>query len=142
MHTDLINTPARSVSRLATDRPRSKAMQASPGYNEAARFAGTAVVIKMGTVILQKLMHPQRFFLLGLLQATVFSGDSFGEAPDRLRFATFNASLNRRDAGALLSDLASPDNAQARKVAEIIQRVRPDVLLLNEFDFDEEGLAA
>ncbi|MGI9278537.1 MAG: endonuclease/exonuclease/phosphatase family protein [Endozoicomonas sp.] len=28
-----------------------------------------------------------------------------------------------------------------RSVAEIIQRVRPDVLLLNEFDFDAEGVA-
>lgn len=54
-----------------------------------------------------------------------------------VRFATFNASLNRGAAGQLVSDLSTPDNAQAKAVAEVIQRSRPDVLLINEFDFDE-----
>src|SRR5687768_13332530 len=58
-----------------------------------------------------------------------------------VRFATFNASLNRERAGLLVEDLSTPDNAQARNVAEIIQRVRPDVLLINEFDFEESGRA-
>jgi endonuclease/exonuclease/phosphatase family metal-dependent hydrolase len=52
-----------------------------------------------------------------------------------LRFATFNVALNRPAAGRLARDLAAGD-AQARAVAEIVQRVRPDVLLLNELDFD------
>ncbi len=52
-----------------------------------------------------------------------------------VRFATFNASLNRNVAGQLVADLSTPNNAQAASVAEIIQRVRPDVLLINEFDF-------
>ena len=52
-----------------------------------------------------------------------------------VRFATFNASLNRAAAGQLVTDLSTPDNAQARKVAEVIQRNRPDVLLINEFDY-------
>jgi 3-phytase len=59
-----------------------------------------------------------------------------------VRFATFNASLNRGNAGDLIKDLSSPGNAQAAAVAEIIQRVRPDVLLINEFDFDADGVAA
>jgi hypothetical protein len=59
-----------------------------------------------------------------------------------VRFATFNASLNRFNAGDLVSDLSTPNNAQAQTVAEIIQRTRPDVLLINEFDFDQDGLAA
>jgi Endonuclease/Exonuclease/phosphatase family len=59
--------------------------------------------------------------------------------PDAIRFATFNASLNRNFAGQLISHLSSPGNAQADTVAEIIQRVRPDVLLINEFDFDDQG---
>jgi predicted extracellular nuclease len=58
-----------------------------------------------------------------------------------LRFATFNVSLNRANAGDLITDLSTQDNAQAQAVAEIIQRVRPDVLLLNEFDYDERGKA-
>ena len=52
-----------------------------------------------------------------------------------VRFATFNASLNRGAAGQLVADLSTPNNAQAATVAEIVQRVRPDVLLINEFDF-------
>jgi Endonuclease/Exonuclease/phosphatase family len=63
--------------------------------------------------------------------------------PQRLadvRFATFNASLNRNFAGQLVADLSTPGNAQAATVAEIIQRVRPDVLLINEFDFAPEAL--
>ena len=55
---------------------------------------------------------------------------------DAVRFATFNASLNRNFAGQLRADLSTPGNAQAATVAEIIQRVRPEVLLINEFDFD------
>ncbi|WP_217213352.1 endonuclease/exonuclease/phosphatase family protein [Streptomyces sp. AC550_RSS872] len=58
-----------------------------------------------------------------------------------VRFATFNASLNRGTQGALITDLSTPDNAQARNVAETIQRVDPDVLLINEFDYDEQGRA-
>jgi hypothetical protein len=59
--------------------------------------------------------------------------------PQTVRFATFNASLNRNFAGQLISDLSSPGNDQADAVAEIIQRTRPDVLLINEFDFDDQG---
>jgi 3-phytase len=58
-----------------------------------------------------------------------------------VRFATFNASLNRSAEGQLIEHLSSPGNAQAAAVAEIIQRVRPDVLLINEFDFDPSGTA-
>ncbi|MEO1560504.1 MAG: endonuclease/exonuclease/phosphatase family protein, partial [Cyanobacteria bacterium J06632_19] len=58
-----------------------------------------------------------------------------------VRFATFNASLNRSNAGELITDLSTPDNEQAKAVAEIIQRNNPDVLLLNEFDYDENGEA-
>jgi hypothetical protein len=62
--------------------------------------------------------------------------------PDPVRFATFNASLNRNVEGQLVADLSTPNNAQAQTVAEIIQRTRPDVLLINEFDYVEDGLAA
>ena len=60
---------------------------------------------------------------------------------DDVRFATFNASLNRPAAGDLVNHLSHPEvddvfRRQARNVAEVIQRARPDVLLINEFDFD------
>jgi hypothetical protein len=60
---------------------------------------------------------------------------------DTLRFATFNASLNRNFDGELIQELSTPDDPQIRNVAEIIQRVRPDVLLINEFDFVPGGEA-
>jgi 3-phytase len=67
---------------------------------------------------------------------------------DTVRFATFNASLNRGAVGALAADLSAPyageappsGRFQAATVAEIIQRTRPDVLLVNEFDFDPQAL--
>lgn len=65
-----------------------------------------------------------------------------GGPPPTATFATFNASLNRFNAGDLIGDLATPDNLQAQQVAEIIQRTSPDVLLINEFDYDEDGAAA
>ncbi len=58
-----------------------------------------------------------------------------------VRFATFNASLNRGSAGALGAELATAGSAQPDTIAEIIQRTRPDVLLINEFDFDPAALA-
>ena len=57
----------------------------------------------------------------------------------QLRIATFNVSLNRNKSGELFKDLQSKTNPQARKIAEIIQRIRPDILLINEFDFDPYG---
>src|SRR5918992_5068936 len=62
-------------------------------------------------------------------------------ARDTLRFATFNASLNRADDGQLVPALSTGTDPQIRNVAEIIQRVRPDVLLVNEFDFVPGGEA-
>ena len=52
-----------------------------------------------------------------------------------LRVATYNLSLNRASAGELEADLSTPDDPQARTVAEVIQRANPDVILLNEFDY-------
>lgn len=59
-----------------------------------------------------------------------------------IRFASFNASLNRNSEGQLITDLSTQTNEQAQNVAEIIQRVNPDVVLINEFDYDAEGTAA
>ena len=59
-----------------------------------------------------------------------------------IRFATFNVAMNRPEAGQLVRDLETKDNPQALQIAEIIQRVRPDVILLNEFDLDASHKAA
>ncbi|MEG3923264.1 MULTISPECIES: esterase-like activity of phytase family protein [unclassified Microcoleus] len=58
-----------------------------------------------------------------------------------VRFSSFNASLNRSSAGRLITDLSTPNNQQAKNVAETIQRVNPDVLLINEFDYDSSSTA-
>ncbi|MER5217605.1 endonuclease/exonuclease/phosphatase family protein [Streptomyces sp. NPDC002838] len=77
-----------------------------------------------------------------LAGATALPASATGRPSRTVRFATFNASLNRSTQGALITDLSTPDNAQARNVAETIQRVDPDVLLVNEFDYDDRGTAA
>ena len=59
-----------------------------------------------------------------------------------IRFASYNASLNRSESGQLITDLSTPDDSQAQAIAEIIQRNNPDVILVNEFDFDAAGEAA
>jgi len=77
-----------------------------------------------------------------LIPTSVLAAVPQGESLEVVRFATFNASLNRFNAGDLVSDLSTPNNAQAKTIAEIIQRTRPDVLLINEFDFVAGGVAA
>jgi hypothetical protein len=75
------------------------------------------------------------FAILALLLPVLVVAPVATATSDTTRFATFNASLNRNSAGQALADLSAPANAQAAAVAEIIQRVRPDVLLINEFDY-------
>lgn len=55
--------------------------------------------------------------------------------PESVRVATFNVALARRGAGVLAAEIEK-GSAQVEAVAEIILRVRPDILLLNEFDRD------
>ncbi len=62
-----------------------------------------------------------------------------GEEPRTIRFATYNVSLYAQRQGEVALRLAPGDDPQARTEAEIIQRTRPDVLLLNEVDYDSEG---
>ena len=79
---------------------------------------------------------------VGLAAAALPAGSAAASGGDHrgsLRVATFNASLNRATAGALRANLSQPDDPQAGAVAEIIQRARPDLLLINEFDFDPEA---
>jgi 3-phytase len=58
---------------------------------------------------------------------------------DTVRVATFNLALYGNTAGEVRARLQDGNDPQARHLAEIIQRVRPDVLLLNEIDYDEQG---
>ena len=54
---------------------------------------------------------------------------------DGIRFATFNASMNRGAEGELAAALRAGNDRQIARVAEIIGAVDPDVILINEFDY-------
>jgi Endonuclease/Exonuclease/phosphatase family len=73
--------------------------------------------------------------LAAIAAALIVVPAAAGKNDDPVRFSTFNASLNRSFEGQLAADLSTPNNQQAKNVAETIQRYRPDVLLINEFDF-------
>ena len=61
--------------------------------------------------------------------------------PAPLRVASYNVSLFDEDTGGLVQRLEL-GNAQARRIAAVLQKLRPDIVLLNEFDHDPEGHAA
>ena len=91
------------------------------------------------------LAAPLALLLSGCMQVNV-KGDPDAwarsmSADPTLRVATYNTSLYDDDTGGLIRRLESGDGG-ARKIAAVLQRVRPDLVLLNEFDFDEEGRAA
>jgi Endonuclease/Exonuclease/phosphatase family len=72
--------------------------------------------------------------LAAVVAPVLLAGPATAAPPEEIRVATFNASLNRAAEGELVADLSTPDDPQAREAAEVVQRVRPDVLLINEFD--------
>ena len=59
-----------------------------------------------------------------------------------IRIATYNVSLYGKAAQEVANRLADGEDEQAEKLAAVIQTTRPDVLLLNEVDFDAEGTVA
>ncbi len=58
-----------------------------------------------------------------------------------IRVATYNTSLFDQVDGGVIRRLENND-LKARKIAAVIQTVRPDLILLNEFDYDAVGKAA
>jgi endonuclease/exonuclease/phosphatase family metal-dependent hydrolase len=77
----------------------------------------------------------------GCLRVRVHGAPPASVAPAPLRVATYNTSLYDDSDGGLIRRLEAGDPA-ARKIAAVLQRVRPDLVLLNEFDYDAEGRAA
>jgi len=83
--------------------------------------------------------------LLFLLFSSLFNENVLGQNQSAdaekttVRFATFNISFHRRSEGFLKKKLATGKGLNFSRIAEIIQRVNPDVILLNEFDYDEAG---
>jgi len=58
-----------------------------------------------------------------------------GGSGKTIRFATYNIAMGLDSQGELLKRLQAGDDEGLRKVAAVIQTIRPDVLLLNEFDY-------
>lgn len=54
--------------------------------------------------------------------------------PETVRFASFNAAMGLGEPGELGRRLKAGDDPALHALAQIVQTVRPDVLLLNEFD--------
>ncbi len=85
-------------------------------------------------------MHHPLHLLAGLALPLLATGCRHAPSgttdTDPVRVATFNVSLHRSTSGGLEADLAA-DSDQARRIAAILQRVRADIVLLAEFDFDE-----
>lgn len=79
-----------------------------------------------------------RRFCVILLLSLIFTTQSVAEI---VRVATFNVSLGRRGPGVLLKHIMSGKDSQVLAVVTIIQRIQPDILLLNEFDADVTNLA-
>ena len=83
-------------------------------------------------------------FVTLALGMCVMSDSSYGKpntpVDQSLCVATFNTALsqNRR---ALKASLQGGQNAQAKRIAEIIQRTQPDILVLQEVDWDASGEA-
>ncbi len=91
------------------------------------------------------LIFPQAIFGILLFASLAFGQDRspYTKDADCIRFATFNVALNRRSAGELHNELKDGSSVAAAKIAAIIQTVRPDVLLINELDYDRgKSLAA
>ncbi|MFD1719743.1 endonuclease/exonuclease/phosphatase family protein [Georgenia deserti] len=80
------------------------------------------------------------FGLLAVASPAAVASSSQPEDREPLRVASYNVSLNRADEGQLISDLERGDD-QAAAIAQVLQTVRPDVVLLNEFDYDADGEA-
>ena len=59
-----------------------------------------------------------------------------------MRVATYHVSLYREDPGQLVADLEAGRDPQVRALGEVIEAVSPDVLVLNEVDWDAGGEAA
>ena len=82
-----------------------------------------------------RLIYTLSLFLFGLtLSQSVHAIDNNNQT---IRFATFNIAMGLESEAELYQRLVSGKDKDLKRVASVIQRVRPDVLLLNEFDWYE-----
>lgn len=74
--------------------------------------------------------------LMGISAQAACAADPPPPGEGALRVATYNVAMYRGRAGQLAGELRGGESSQAKRIAEVIQRVRPDVLLLCEIDYD------
>ncbi|MFM1921188.1 MAG: hypothetical protein RLZZ303_2822 [Candidatus Hydrogenedentota bacterium] len=106
---------------------------AAPTHAYAGQGAYTVSLVVTDSVSASDTIEKPGVFVVASSSIPAKQGD--------LRVATFNAFMNRSSAGELISDTATPNDPQIQRVAEIIQRINPDIILLNEFDYDAGGVA-
>ena len=106
---------------------------ASMGRGESARggLRGRATVVAMAMTLGCSPSTPE------LLEHE----PAVAEARSVIRVASFNTALSRSSSGQLRRELRGGRDPQARAIAAILQRVRPEVVLLLEVDRDAEALA-
>ena len=83
------------------------------------------------------------FILLNVLITNVSASHLFNENQSTLKVATFNVSMDATNylpkgeigSGKELIKALKNNRQQIKNIAEIIQRTRPDIILLNEFDY-------
>ena len=86
-----------------------------------------------------------------LIYSGITMAGTANNTPSTLRIATFNVSMEAlnylpselgkevKPNGNELAEALAQNHQQIRNIAEIIQRVNPDVILLNEFDSNDES---
>jgi hypothetical protein len=79
----------------------------------------------------------QSLFLLFCIIALLHPALAEEKSEQKIRFASFNIAMGLESEGELYERLKSGENEALKMVAAVIQQVRPDVLLLNEFDWYE-----
>lgn len=75
--------------------------------------------------------HPPATLALALLAAALAADARADDAPRVTRIATYNVEDMKTDR------IADTDDRRLRSIAEHILRIRPDILLLNEIDYDQ-----
>jgi endonuclease/exonuclease/phosphatase family metal-dependent hydrolase len=98
------------------------------------RLAGRLTAASRGRAVAGGLMAA-----LLLTAGAAAAAEPAPPAPGAIRVAVFNVALSREEPGALVQELRLGGAAQIDAVAEIVQRVRPDILLLLELDRDDGG---
>jgi endonuclease/exonuclease/phosphatase family metal-dependent hydrolase len=68
--------------------------------------------------------------------STAMNAQTVSSASTQVRVATFNIAMGFSDAGEMAAALQDPLHQRLQQVAAILQTVRPDIVLLNEFDYD------